>query len=47
MPESRSQNPLPHRLAANACWFTTIGHEANNNTTAAIAVPNVLVVLPV
>ena len=47
MPESRSQNPLPHRLAANACWFTTIGHEANNNTTAAIAVPNVIVVLSV
>ena len=36
MPEPRSQKPLPHRLAANACWFTTIGHEANRTTQYSI-----------
>ena len=45
MPGSGSANPLPAKLAANAFWFPTIGTEANNNTTAAIAkVPKVIVV---
>jgi hypothetical protein len=37
--------PLPHKLAANACWFPTIGPDTNNNTTAAITILlNVMVV---
>jgi hypothetical protein len=45
MPGSGSAKPLPAKLAANAFWLSIIGPEANNNTTAAIAiVPNDIIV---
>jgi hypothetical protein len=45
MPGFLSANPLPAKLGANACWFTTMGIETNNKTTVAIVMPNVIVVL--
>ncbi len=45
MPELGSHKPLPHKLAANARWFPSIGPEANSNATAAMTrVLNVMVV---
>lgn len=42
---SGEAKPVPHKLAASACWLPTIGDDAINNTTAATAiVPNFIVV---
>ena len=42
--EAASPKPLPAALAANACWFPSIGSEANNDATAITKMLNVIVV---
>jgi hypothetical protein len=38
------KKPLPAALAANACWFPSIGSEANNDAITMIKILNVMVV---
>ena len=38
------KKPLPAALPANACWFPSIGSEANNDATTMTKILNVMVV---